>query len=418
MSHQPHEPQKPQSSSRMPGFFRLTLNQRQRHLIHSGFLNETELASLANTGGLPADHADAFIENCVGGFTIPVGIATNFVIDGEEILVPMAIEESSVVAAASHAAKLARRLGGFTTTSADPIATCQIEFFAPQWEKVYKRFAEIRADLVDIANATQPRLVARGGGVRAIELRQLASQHFVLHVHVDTREAMGANIVNTIAEAVGNRLPTLLDCEVGLRILTNLTTQRVTCATCRIHPDDLATPNLSGAEAAARIQRACEFAHKDPFRAATHNKGVMNGIDAVVMVTGNDWRAVEAGCHAYAAMSGQYRSLTHWAINSAGELEGRIEVPIAVGTVGGVTRLHPASVSALKLLGSPSSARLAGIIASVGLAQNFSAIRALASEGIQQGHMALHTKNISMMRRAGATARDEMFPNDTPPQKG
>lgn len=398
-----------QATSRVPGFFRLNMEERRRKLAESGLADPADLALLADTGALPAMHADAFVENCIGGFTLPVGIATNFLVDGEEILVPMVVEESSVVAAASYGAKLARSGGGFRTVAAEPIATCQIEFFSEQESLVYERFPAVRHELAALADATQPRLLVRGGGVRGVELRQLGAGHFVIHMHVDTREAMGANIVNTMAEAVGARLADFLPVlRVGLRILTNLTTERVTRATCEVDPAELATADISGADAAQRIAAACELAWLDPYRAATHNKGVMNGIDPVVIVSGNDWRAVEAGCHAFAARSGQYRSLTRWVVNEAGRLQGTIEVPLALGTVGGVTRLHPSAAAALRLLGSPSSQRLASIVAAVGLAQNLSALRALACEGIQKGHMALHERNLDMMRRPGATASADL----------
>lgn len=388
------------ASSRIAGFAKMNAKARLQALVERGILDPSEV-QLFQSSGLPGELAESFIENCVGGFALPLGLATNFLIDGEEIFIPMAVEESSVVAAASHGAKLARSGGGFTSEKTETIATCQIQFISEGDFDVIKRFDAIKGTLGELANACHPRLVARGGGVRSVELRYLNKPgYYVIHLNVDTREAMGANIVNTMAETVGRKLPEMLPCAVGLKILTNLTVHRVTRVRCEVDFSALEVAGFEGEDAARRICRGWEFADLDPFRAATHNKGVMNGIDPVVIATGNDWRAVEAGCHAFAALSGSYKPLTTWKIDEgARRLVGEIAVPIAVGTIGGVTRLHPTVHAALKVLGHPSSERLSAIIASVGLAQNLSAIRALSCEGIQLGHMALHEKNIEMMRR-------------------
>lgn len=400
-------------SSRIPGFAQMTHRQRLSALVERGMLDPEDAGVLAEAGALPVEYAQGFIENCVGGFTLPLGLATNFVVDGEELLVPMAVEESSVVAAASHGAKLARSGGGFRTSPTRTIATAQVQFQSEDPASVPARFEAVRGALFEIARQCHPRLIERGGGARDIELRSLPKVGcFVLHVHVDTREAMGANIVNTVAEELGQHLPSLIPCSLGLRILTNLCIERVTKVSCEVEIAALEMAGFSGEDAAARIIAAAEFAELDPFRAATHNKGVMNGVDPVVIATGNDWRAVEAGCHAYAAMRGSYRPLTRWWMNGAGRLQGEFEAPVAVGTIGGVTRLHPAVARCLKLLGNPASDRLSGIIGAVGLAQNLSALRALACEGIQKGHMALHEKNLEMLRRydylphISAVARD------------
>jgi len=313
----------------------------------------------------------------------------------------MAVEESSVIAAASYGAKLARTGGGFFSAPTRTIATCQIQFVADPSSEIEVIFHEqAKQKIFEMAQSCHPRLLARGGGVHGIELRSLAKPgYYVIHIHVDTLEAMGANIVNTIAEEVGRHLHLLLPCaSVGPKILTNLTLHRLTRVWCEIELSALARDGYSGAEAAERICSVWEFAHLDPFRAATHNKGIMNGIDPIVIATGNDWRAVEAGCHAYAAFSGSYQPLTKWFINSKNKLQGEIELPIAVGTVGGVTQLHPCAKACLHLMKNPSAARLSAIIASAGLAQNLSALRALGCEGIQKGHMALHEKNLEMMR--------------------
>jgi hydroxymethylglutaryl-CoA reductase len=374
--------------------------QARRELLASPELGSREaLETLLGGGGLPCDQADLFIENCVGVFGIPFGIALNFVVDGEATLIPMAVEESSVVAAASHGAKLARGLGGFFSDITRTIATSQIEFFVDDDGAVEGDVRRVEGEIRAIADGVHPRLVARGGGVRDVECRRIAPGRFVLHLNVDTLEAMGANIVNTMAEEVGSHLPRLIGCRVGLRILTNLTTHRLTRVHCEVEPAALEIAGFSGEEAVDRIVQAWEFARLDPFRAATHNKGVMNGIDPVVIATGNDWRAVEAGCHAFAALSGRYSPLTRWSKTPSGRLRGEITAPIAVGTVGGVTRLHAQAKWALGVLGNPGSARLSALIASVGLAQNLSALRALACEGIQKGHMSLHQKNLDMLRR-------------------
>jgi hydroxymethylglutaryl-CoA reductase len=305
-----------------------------------------------------------------------------------------------VIAAASYGAKLARSCGGFFSQPTKTIATCQIQFFPQQLENLDLVFHEyVKPKLFELAEKCHPRLLARGGGVHSIELRALSKPgYYVIHVNVNTLEAMGANIVNTIAEEIGRHLPSLIPCTVGSKILTNLTLHRLTKVWCEVELSELERDGYSGEQAAEKICSVWEFANLDPFRAATHNKGVMNGIDPVVIATGNDWRAVEAGCHAYASLSGSYKPLTKWFINENKRLQGEIVVPIAVGTVGGVTKLHPSATACLKLIGNPTAAELSVIIASTGLAQNLSAIRALGCEGIQKGHMALHEKNLEMMR--------------------
>lgn len=386
-------------SSRIPGFAKMTTKERLQALTERGILHPQQAATFVNSGALPLEIAENFIENCVGGFSLPLGIATNFLVDGKELLIPMAVEESSVIAAASFGAKLARSGGGFTSEPAECIATCQIQFTTAENFPLEENFKRAAPQLLKIAEDCHPRLSMRGGGVVGMELRILKPGYNVIHLHLDTREAMGANIVNTVAEEVGRRLEQFIDCKVGLKILTNLTLQRVTKVNCIVAKEVLETQGFSGSEVVDRICAAWEFADLDPFRATTHNKGVMNGIDPIVIATGNDWRAVEAGCHAFASVTGKYKPLTRWWKNSDGDLQGKIEVPIAVGTVGGVTNLHPTALGALKLLGNPPSKELACIMAAVGLAQNLSALRALGCEGIQKGHMSLHDKNLEMMRK-------------------
>jgi hydroxymethylglutaryl-CoA reductase len=391
-------------SSRIVGFAKLTVKGRLHALEERGLLSASDMSLFSSSEGLPLSHAENFIENCVGHFSLPLGIATNFLVNRNEVLIPMAVEESSVVAAASHGAKLVRSGGGFFADPTETIATCQIQIKCPADFHFAFFFAEQKDALRARANACHPGLANRGGGVVDLELRALNSSGFyVIHVHVDTKEAMGANIVNTIAEVLGTHLQndfSQFGIQVGLKILTNLTLRRLTTVRCEVLPEALAMAGFSGPEAIERIVAAHEFAEQDPFRAATHNKGIMNGIDPVVIATGNDWRAVEAGCHAYAATkSVGYKPMSHWKKSHSGSLLGEIKLPIAVGTVGGVTKLHPIAQRCLRILGNPSSSDLSAIIASVGLAQNLSALRALACEGIQRGHMALHERNIEMLRR-------------------
>jgi hydroxymethylglutaryl-CoA reductase len=402
-------------SSRISGFSRMSGEQRVDALIERGMLDPNERIHFLAPGNLTVEAADSFIENCVGCFSLPLGIATNFVLDGEEILVPMAVEESSVVAAASHGAKLVRSMGGFFSEATPTVATCQVQILTEPDVQLESLLQPLLQELKDEADACHPRLVARGGGVVGIQVRALPKPgYWALHVHVNTLEAMGANIVNTCAERLGALLPQRLPCKVGLKILTNLCDQRLTKVSARVSFKALELAGFSGEDAAERIERAWEFAWLDPYRAATHNKGTMNGIDPVVIATGNDWRAVEAGAHAYCARDGHYRPMTTWRVVREPEdsglplrggvpfephLYGEICLPIAVGTVGGVTKLHSGAHAALKIMGFPSSARLSAIMASVGLAQNLAALRALACEGIQRGHMALHERNLEMLRR-------------------
>jgi hydroxymethylglutaryl-CoA reductase len=373
-------------------------------LVDQGSLSPSQCEILAQ-GGLTPKIADHFVENCIGSFSLPLAIATNFLVNGKDVLVPMAVEESSVVAAASFGAKLVRAGGGFVTLDSPPIATAQVHFKSSQHPHfiqkiIQEKDGELRAHLLECF----PRLESRGGGVKNLELRVLDCEgNYCIHIHVNTSEAMGANMVNTMAERLGAIIPSLWECQVGLKILTNLVTQRITQVDCQIPFEALAMAGFSGEQTALNICEAYGTAVRDVFRAATHNKGVLNGIDPVAIATGNDWRAVEAGCHAYAATASgvhSYQPLTHWTVDPAERcLRGRIRVPLAVGTVGGVTKLHPCAQIALQILDHPSSVELAGIMASVGLAQNLSALRALGCEGIQKGHMALHEKNLDLFRQ-------------------
>ena len=384
-----------QFSARLPGFYQLPLRERTRIAACAGNLTANETASVENYGSIARELTDTFIENAIGTYSLPLGVATNFLINDCEYLIPMVVEETSVLAAASHGAKMVRAGGGFSSESTEPIMTGQIQLFLKHTCDFETVLQQQRQYLIDTANAGQERLVSRGGGVCDLDWHFIASlDTLVVHVHVNSGDAMGANIVNTICERLAAQLLELLPCEVGLQILTNLNDRRRVRAVCEIPAAALSCNRFRGTEVIERIVRAYQFACHDPYRATTNNKGIMNGIDAVVIATGNDWRAVEAGAHAHAARSGTYQPLAHWHKLGKDCLRGELELPLAVGTVGGVTKLHPAARAALKILGTPNAQELAEIIACAGLGQNLAALRALSSEGIQRGHMNLHRKNL------------------------
>lgn len=392
---------KEQDSARLPGFYELPLGERAKLTAQLSDLSQQESLQLQQFGSLSPDLVDIFIENGIGTFALPMGLATNFLINGRDVLVPMAVEESSVLAAASHGAKLARAGGGFKVKSTPPIMNGQVQItFTGQvnYEPILKR---AKPALLRHINEGHQRLVERGGGAEDLTwyfIEPLNSLVLLLHVH--TCDAMGANIVNSMAEKLAVFIPELFpEAEIGLRILTNLTTKRMARAECMIPASAFTRGALDGHYVVEKIEKAYQFACHDVMRATTHNKGVMNGIDPVLIATGNDWRAIEAGAHAYACKNGVYGPLTHWRITAQGDLYGCLELPMAVGTVGGVTKLHPTAQAALKILGNPTARELAEITTAVGLAQNLSALRALATEGIQQGHMSLHQKNIDLLAR-------------------
>lgn len=379
------------------GFYKLTPTERLARVAKARGLNAAESAALGNGGELGLPLASQFIENAVGSFPLPLGFAVGFVIDGDDVVVPMAVEESSVVAAASNGAKMAAAGGGFKTSAMDPVTIGQVEVRAVRDPKAAAKLVKSRAkEWIKDLNAGIPSMVKRGGGVKAIVARIVGPSRVVVHLHVDTRDAMGANVVNTLCEKAAPAIVAALNGRQGLRILSNLADQRLATAKARIPVD-----TVGGKDVAKAIVEANRFALEDPYRAATHNKGVLNGIDPVVIATGNDWRAVEAGAHAYAAREGAYKALTSYRIRD-GMLECELTLPISVGTVGGVTRLHPTAAACLKVLGSPDAKRLARIIAAVGLAQNLSALRALSAEGIQDGHMRLHEANLRMLKGQAA----------------
>jgi hydroxymethylglutaryl-CoA reductase len=377
---------------------------RRAVVAESAGLDPQRLAAFDPHQGLDPGQADHMIENVVGVLGVPLGIATNFVVNGREVLVPMATEEPSVVAAASNAAKVARERGGFTTSSTDPIMQAQVQIVGvgdPEAGRV--RLLEARRELIELANAQDPRLVEVGGGVRDIAVRVVGSRagtYVVAHLQVDVRDAMGANAVNTMAEAVADRAGQIAGGRPLLRILTNKADLRLSRARAVFAADA-----LGGEAVVDDIVHAAALAEADPYRAATHNKGIMNGISAVVLATGNDTRAVEAGAHSHAVSAeGRYTSLSRFEKDAAGDLVGTLELPMPVGLVGGATTVHPAAQAAVALLGVGTAAELAEIITAVGLAQNFAAVRALATEGIQRGHMSLHARNIATT--VGATAEE------------
>ena len=400
-------------SSNIPGFYKLSMEKRREILKKFANLTEEELDLIRNMGALGEHLADHMIENVVSVMEVPMGIAVNFLINDRDYLIPMAIEEPSVVAAASNAAKMARVKGGFKAIATDPIMIGQIEVSGmPDPFGAKFRILENKKKLLEIANQQDPILVKLGGGAKDIEVRILDEKEpmIVVHILVDVRDAMGANAVNTMAEALAPYIAELSKGKVRLRILSNLATYRLARAYAVFDKDAIGGPDVVDG-----ILEAYKFAMLDPYRATTHNKGIMNGIDAVLIATSNDWRAIEAGAHAYAAMNG-YKSLTKWEKNEDGDLVGYIEIPMAVGVVGGATSTHPKAKIARKILNVSSAQEFAGVLAAVGLAQNFAAIRALATEGIQRGHMELHARNVAIS--AGAVGDEiDLVANELVRQK-
>jgi len=397
------------SSSAISGMRTLSPAERRHAIAQATSLPPESLAPLFSAGALPHTVADGMIENVLGTFELPLGVATNFIVNGREYLVPMAVEEPSVVAAASYMAKLARPHGGFQVSTTAPIMRAQIQVLGlsdPHGARA--RLLRHRAEIIATANSKDTVLVGLGGGCKDIEVHLFPDTPIgpmlVLHLLVDVRDAMGANAVNTMAEMLAPRIEAITGGTVRLRILSNLADRRVVTANLRLPVAALDTAALTGADVAQGIVEACTLALIDPYRAATHNKGIMNGIDPVVLATGNDWRAIEAGAHAYAARNGRYSALTTWELAADGHLVGTLEMPMAVGIVGGATRTHPGAQAALQLMGINSAEELGHVIAAVGLAQNMAALRALATEGIQRGHMRLHARNIAIT--AGATGAD------------
>ncbi len=381
-------------TSSYSGFFKLSTEERLREVAEFAGLDEKETAILGSADSLDDDKADHMIENVIGKFALPMGVAINFVINGKDVIIPMVTEEPSVVAACSNAAKMARPSGGFKASSSGNVMIAQIQVLgvaAPFAAK--SSILERKDEIIRICNEKDPVLVNFGGGVKDVEVRvidTMAGPMVIVHLLVDTLDAMGANAVNTMAEAVAPYIEEITEGSVELRILSNLADRRLVRVRATWKKED-----IGGTEVVDKMLNAYAFVAADPYRAATHNKGTMNGIVPVVIATGNDTRAIESGAHSYAARNGRYTSLTTWEKDENGDLVGSIEIPMAVGLVGGATKIHPAAQAAVKILGVKSAAELGQIIAAAGLANNMAAMKALATEGIQRGHMSLHARNLA-----------------------
>jgi hydroxymethylglutaryl-CoA reductase len=382
-------------SSTISGFYKLTPRERLAIIKDLASLTDEEVSLLENTGSLPMDAADHMVENVIGVFPEPLGIGVNFQINQKDYLIPMATEEPSVIAGASYAARMVRDGGGFHTSSTAPIMIGQIQVVKlGNAEEAKRKVLNAKADVLKKANDQDPVLNSFGGGAKDLDARVIDTtmgQMLIVHLLVDCRDAMGANAVNTMAEAVAPMIEQLTGGRVYLRIISNLAVKRLAKAWCTVPKEA-----LGGEEVVDGIAYASAFAAADPYRAATHNKGVMNGIIAVVLATGNDHRAIEAGAHAYAALNGPYTSISKWTKTDKGDLQGSIELPMAVGLIGGAVKTHPIAKIATKILGVKSASEFGEVLAAVGLAQNLAALRALASEGIQRGHMSLHARNIAI----------------------
>ena len=414
-------PTDPSAGSRIPSFFKMDVESRIEALRDRGLLADEDLRALASgdhTLKLPV--ADKMIENVVGVFGLPLGLGLNFLIDGRDVIVPLTVEEPSIVAGLSGAARTARLSGGFHTEVTDPILIGQVQVVnvaAP--DSAREALIARKEDILNLANSLHPKMVARGGGARDVEVflhpaptdggpGSGEQDMLVLHLLVDTRDAMGANTVNGMCEGVASLVEAVTGGKVFLRILSNLTDRALVRARVRIPIQNLAVKGYSGTEVRDGIILANDLALVDPYRAATHNKGIMNGVDAIAIATGNDFRAIEAAAHAYAARSGRYRGLTRWHRNEEGDLIGEIEMPMKVGTVGGSLETNPTVRLNHRLLGSPDAARLASVMGAVGLAQNYAALRSLSTAGIQQNHMTLHARSVASAANVPAEHFDEV----------
>ncbi|WP_010652207.1 hydroxymethylglutaryl-CoA reductase, degradative [Oceanobacillus massiliensis] len=396
-------------SSRIPGFYNLSVEQRRDLLKKELDFSAEELSSLYIKEPLSTETADKMIENVIGTFQLPFGLGLNFLINGKDYVIPMVIEEASVVASASHIAKIVRSAGGFHTEATERVMIGQIQVVGcSDFHAAKQAILNEKEVLINAANAAYPSIVSRGGGAEDLDVRILNEDSdssygkmLVVHMYINTCDAMGANIINTMVESVAPIVEEITNGKVYLRILSNYADKCLARARCVIPPELLSTGDYSGEEVRDGVIHAYEFAASDPYRAVTHNKGIMNGIDPVVIATGNDWRAVEAGSHAYAARHGSYGSMTTWSKDQAGNLVGEIELPMSIGTVGGATRVHPLAELSLSLMSIESAKELAQVIVAVGLAQNLGALKALATDGIQKGHMALHSRSVAIA--AGAS---------------
>ncbi len=394
-------------SSRIKGFYKLSLDERLKIVAEWAGLSDEEVELLRNLGNLPEKIADSMIENVIGGMTMPFAVAVNFRINGKDYLVPMVIEETSVVAAASNAAKMLREGDGIIARAGPQEMIGQVMLVnvtAPRYKAM--KIIEHKEEILDHARQQDSTLLRLGGGPRDLEVRVLDSKIgpvIVVHLIVDVLDAMGANAVNTMVESIAPLLEKITGGEARLRIISNYATRRIVRAWARTRPE-----NVGGEDIAKKIVEASILADIDPYRAVTHNKGIMNGIIAVALATAQDHRAIEAGAHAYAARTGVYKPLSYWELDEEGYLVGSIELPLQVGIVGGATKVHPISRIALRILGVKTAKELAEIMAAVGLAQNLAALRALVHEGIQKGHMRLHARNLAIMAGAQGELIDKI----------
>ena len=393
----------PVDDSRLSGFYKLSVEDRRTKVAQLSGLSPEEIDALASHGELSEVAADRMIENVIGTMSLPVGVATNFVIDGKSYLIPFCVEESSVVAAASNMAKRCLSNGGFKTNNDAPVMIAQIQVLdLPNVEDAAEAVLTAKYELMAMCNSLPSTMIKLGGGCKDIITRSIDSMSgrmLIVHLLVDTRDAMGANAVNTMAELVSGKIEEITGGRVHLRILSNLATHRLAKVEATFTPEELSEDGTreNGSKIISGILEAHHFAMADPYRAATHNKGIMNAISAIALACGQDWRAIEAGCHAWAAVEeGAYKSMTRWNRDDDGNLVGRIETPMAVGIVGGASKVHPAARANLSILGVESAQELAGIMAAAGIAQNLGAMRALATSGIQAGHMKLHAKNMAV----------------------
>jgi len=393
----------PVDNSRLKGFYKLDVEQRREKIAELANLNQEQVTALATNGELDDSAADRMIENVIGTMSLPVGVATNFIIDGKHYVVPFCLEESSVVAAASNMAKRCHVNGGFSSNNDKPIMIAQIQLMdIDDHSNAIQQIVAKKDEIMALANSLPSTMIRLGGGCKDISthsIETLSGPMLIVHIHVDCRDAMGANAVNTMAELLAPELEKIANGRSLLRILSNLATQRLARVSATFTPEEMSNTGDRG-DGESIIQGVLEahhFAMADPYRAATHNKGVMNGISAVAVACGQDWRAIEAGCHAYVSYNqGRYGSITHWEKDSQGNLVGTIETPMAVGIVGGASKVHPVARTNLQILGVDSAQELASVMAAAGLAQNLGALRALATSGIQKGHMRLHAKNMAV----------------------
>lgn len=389
------------AGSRVAGFYDLSVEERRSRLKETGFLTAEDLPVLESSQGLPLEQASHMIENVIGCYSLPLGVALNFLVNGRDVLVPMVIEEPSVVAGASYMAKLTREHGGLEAQADDPVMIGQLQVLdLKDLEQAKRDILDHKDQLLEEIKDVDPVLRKLGGGAQDLDVRVMKESpvgpFLIVHLLVDVRDAMGANTVNTACEHLAPHIEALVSGRVHLRILSNLADRRLVRASCELPAGALAFEDFEGEQVRDGIVEAWAFAEVDPYRAATHNKGIMNGVDAVLLATGNDWRAAEAGAHAYASRGGRYRPLSTWRVNAQGHLTGQLEMPLAVGTVGGTTGSHPQARLALRLMGVTRAGELSEVIAAVGLAQNLAALRALATEGIQKGHMELHARQVAM----------------------